>query len=82
MLVIILFVGGGLFALKGLVTSVMLTWPDTRNVAMQYMQENGITPENSVAEGYTPYSPNSIDMLFDYNLESPDGKKYLYLFRH
>ncbi|MEL7656716.1 MAG: glycosyltransferase family 39 protein [Bacillota bacterium] len=37
--------------------SITMTYQDTRYSALIYCQNNGITPENSIYEGYTPFSP-------------------------
>jgi hypothetical protein len=50
--------------IKALYTSISLGYTDTRVLALDYAQSNGITPENSLYEGYTPFqvrqSPKSI----------------------
>lgn len=46
-----------IYALNGFTSSVVLNWLDTRVVALKYLEEQNITPENSVSEGYTPFFP-------------------------
>lgn len=69
----------GVYALQGVLTSVMLTWPDTRNEALHFMLENGITEDKSISEGYTPYFPNSKAFIFEYDLQNPDDKEFMVL---
>lgn len=33
--------------------------PDTRSIALDWCEENGITPENSIPDAYTPFQPNN-----------------------
>ncbi|TLM98594.1 hypothetical protein FDZ73_23200, partial [bacterium] len=49
-------VGLGLF-LTSLSASITMTYQDTRYAALLYSQEHGITAQNSLYEGYTPFSP-------------------------
>ena len=43
-----------------------MTFTDTRVVALQYCQANEITPENSIFEAYTPFTPvGGGNFLFD-----------------
>lgn len=67
------------FVLKGTVTSLMLTWPDTRNEALRYMEGNDITDDNTVSEGYTPYNPNNKNDIFEFDIFNPGEKEYLVL---
>ncbi len=39
--------------------SIRMTYTNTNAAALQYAQANGITPENSVFEGYTPFLPGT-----------------------
>lgn len=59
------------YALNGFTTSVLLTWQDTRVVALQFIEENQITEENSAFEGYTPFVPRIVKSIFDFNFEDP-----------
>lgn len=43
--------------LSGLSYTKTLSLPDSRNLALQDFQQLGITPENSLYEGYTPFDP-------------------------
>ncbi|NLO71519.1 MAG: phospholipid carrier-dependent glycosyltransferase [Porphyromonadaceae bacterium] len=65
------------FVLKGINTSIMLTWKDTRNIALNYMEENGIDPEITISDGYTPHYPNSKTDIFAFNIFEPNEKKYI-----
>jgi len=44
-------------------TSMMFT--DTRLIALSYAEERGITPENSLYEGYTPFLPGHPRTIFN-----------------
>ena len=65
------------FVLKGINTSVMLTWKDTRNIALNYMENHGIDEENTISEGYTPHLPNSKNDIYSFNIIEPKEKKYI-----
>lgn len=65
------------FVFKGINTSVMLTWRDTRNIALHFMEENGIDDENTISDGYTPLYPNSKNYIFAFNIFEPKEKKYI-----
>ena len=56
-------------AISGLADSSRMGFIDTRIAALNYCNENGITPENSIYEGYTPFTPNSYDVIFDTNID-------------
>lgn len=79
MLSAILLAGFVPFVLRGTVTSVMLTWSDTRNEALHYMEENGITEENTISEGYTPHNPNNKTYIYDFDIFEPGEKEYVVL---
>ncbi len=67
------FVQQGIAALY---TSISLGYTDTRILALDYAQTNGITPENSLYEGYTPFqkrqAPKTI--FSDYEDQKNDYK--------
>lgn len=65
------------FVFKEINTSVMLTWKDTRNIALNYMEENGIDVENSISDGYTPHYPNSKTDIFAFNIFKPNERKFI-----
>ncbi len=65
------------FALKGTVTSIVLTWQDTRYVALLYMEENGITEENTISEGFTPHNSLNNNYIFDFDIFEPGEKEYI-----
>ena len=77
----LIFLGGfGLvYALNGLTTSVLLTWQDTRVVALQFVEKKDITQENTVSEGYTPFLPRTVKTIFDFNLDEPGQIRYAIL---
>ena len=76
---LVLAVGFVPFTLKGIVTSIMLTWADTRNLALSYMEENNITRENTISEGYTPFNPNNKNDIFQFDIFQPGEKQHLVL---
>ena len=57
---------------------VRMSFTDTRVVAQEYCEENNITRENSIFEGYTPLLPTYPKTIFDENLQQ-DGIKYVIL---
>ena len=65
------------FALKGTVTSIVLTWQGTRYVALLYMEENGITEENTISEGFTPHNSLNNNYIFDFDIFEPGEKEYI-----
>jgi len=76
---VILLAGFVPFVLRGTVTSVMLTWSDTRNEALHYMEENNISNENTISEGYTPHNPNNKTDIYDFDIFEPGEKEYVVL---
>ena len=68
-----------IYALNGVTTSVLLTWKDTRVVALEYMSENDITQENSMSEGYTPFLPRIVQPIFDFDFDNPGQIHYVIL---
>lgn len=67
------------FMLKGTVTSLMLTWQDTRNEALRYMEENDIAKDQTVSDGYSPYNPSNKNDIYAFDIFRPGEKKYLVL---
>ena len=51
-LIVLFFAEQGISSLQ---TSISRGFTDTRVVALEFAQTNGITPENSLYEGYTPF---------------------------
>jgi hypothetical protein len=68
-----------MYMLNGLTSSVVLTWRDTRVEALQYLNEHGITPQNSVSEGYTPFLSRTYKTIFDFDFNDPGQKHYVIL---
>lgn len=62
--------------------SISLTQPDTRNIALKYCDENGITPENSAFEGYTPFLPQYPKFIFDFKEGKNPSIDYFILSSH
>lgn len=67
------------FILKGTVTSLMLTWLDTRNIALRFMGEYDITENKTVSEGYTPYNPGNKNDIYEFDIFNPGEKEYFVL---
>lgn len=67
------------FILKGTVTSLMLTWPDTRNEALHYMEEYEITENKTVSDGYTPFNPGNKNDIYEFDIFNPGEKEYFVL---
>jgi len=59
--------------------SIKLSFTDTRVVALDYCIKNGITSENSIFEGYTPFNPQNPGNVFDFDVNNNDDKKYIIL---
>lgn len=78
-LIICLAAGFLPFVLKGTVTALMLTWQDTRNEALHYMEENDITVDNTLSEGYTPHNPGNKNDIFAFDISNPGDKEYIVL---
>ena len=76
-LAVLLLIGFVPFVLKGTVTSVMLTWQDTRNEALHYMQEYGLTNDVTLSDGYTPYNPNNKNDIYAFDFSGPGEIKYI-----
>jgi len=76
---VFLIVFFSLFALNGLTSSVLLTWQDTRVVALDFLNKNNITMENSISEGYTPFYPRYAGRIFDFNYNNPGQIRYVIL---
>lgn len=55
--------------ISGLADSSRMTFTDTRLVALNYCNETGITPENSIYEGYTPFIPRMYQVIFDEEID-------------
>lgn len=70
---------GLMYALNGLTSSILLTWQDTRVVALEFAETNKITQEISVYEGYTPFLPRTVKSIFDFNLDDPGEIQYVIL---
>ena len=66
-LAIIITVGGALYIVNGLTASVLFTWQDTRNIALEYLQSENITPEKTISEGYSPYLPRTVKTIFEFD---------------
>lgn len=60
-------------------SSIKLSFTDTRVVALDYCIENGITSENSIYEGYTPFNPQNPGNIFDFDINNNIDKKYIIL---
>lgn len=65
--------------LVSLYTTVRATFTDTRLVALDFCQENGITQENAIFDGYTPFLPHGSKFLDAEEIDKNDGKSYIIL---
>jgi len=74
---VLLLAGFVPFVLKGTVTSVMLTWQDTRNEALHYMEEYGMSEEMILSDGYTPYNPNNKNDIYEFDFSNPGVKRFI-----
>lgn len=70
---------GVIYGLNGLTTSLVLDWQDTRVEALQFLTENGVTTENSVSEGYTPFYARDVKTIFDFDFNDPGEIDYVIL---
>ena len=68
-----------IYALNGVTSSLILTWQDTRVVALEFASKNDITPENSVYESYTPFLPRNLRTIFNFDIDDPGPFKYVIL---
>jgi hypothetical protein len=59
--------------------SVIMTFTDTRVASLNYCEENQITAENSLYEGYTPFYPESPKNIFDENPFEDETIDYIIL---
>lgn len=53
-----------LMSIQSAYGSVRQSWKDTRVLGLEYFQQVGITPTNSVSEGYTPFNPDNATRIF------------------
>jgi 4-amino-4-deoxy-L-arabinose transferase-like glycosyltransferase len=60
-------------------TSIRMTFTDTREVALNYCNEMGITAENSLFEGYTPLQPQHPKTIFNEYEEITYDIRYIVL---
>lgn len=60
---------GVMYSLNGLTSSLILDWQDTRVDAHQLLTENGITEENSISEGYTPFYSRAVQTIFNFDFK-------------
>jgi hypothetical protein len=65
--------------LYSLSASIKLSFTDTRVVALEYCKENGITRENSIYEGYTPFNSQNPGNIFDFDIKNNIDIKYIIL---
>ncbi|MBP3037894.1 glycosyltransferase family 39 protein [Bacillaceae bacterium Marseille-Q3522] len=58
------------------IESYRKTIPDTRAIALKYVESMAITANNTLFEGYTPFNPRGVKYIFN---EYPTDKKYIIL---
>ena len=70
---------GFIYSLNGLTSSLVLDWQDTRVEALQFLTENGVTTENSISEGYTPFYARDVKTIFDFDFKDSGEIDYVIL---
>lgn len=76
-------IGLGYFIVSGSAEAVRWAWPDTRGIALSYLNNEGIKEEESVYEGYSPFHPQKWKNFHDIDRETIlDGKKYIIMSDH
>ncbi len=81
--IILLFVGIGFYAISSIAEAIRWAWPDTRWVALNYLNNEGIKEEECVYEGYTPFYPQKWKHFHDLDRDTIlDGKKYIIMSDH
>lgn len=68
-LIILLILGLGFYALKGVGEALRLAWPDTRVSALNYLKEQQIQRDQCLYEGYTPFLPGQPMTFQDQDIE-------------
>lgn len=68
-----------LLALRGVSSSTNMALTDTRAASYAYANENNITKNNSLFEGYTPFNPRGIPQIYDFNWEDTEATKFVIL---
>ena len=53
------------------------SFTDTRVESLRYCNENGITKENALYEGYTPLSPSSVSRIIDVSTKDLETHDYI-----
>lgn len=56
---------------------VRMKFTDTRLIALNYCNQNGITPNNSLYEGYTPFLPGHPKFIFQENITENEDIHYV-----
>lgn len=59
-------------------SSITMTFRDTRYAAQIYCQDHGITPQNSLYESYTPFSP-TLESGYNFHEQYQSGMKSDYI---
>lgn len=76
-IIILLFLGQQLIATVH--TAARISFTDTRLIALAYCQENGITPQNSIYEGYSPFLPQDPKNIDQEEIDNKYDQKYIIL---
>lgn len=61
--------------LSGFARTKFSSLPDTRYTSMQFLEDNGITEENSISEGYTPFLPAQVKQQYNAFVVTEEGVK-------
>ena len=77
--ILFFMVFGFIYGLNGLTSSLVLDWQDTRVEALQFLTENGVTTENSISEGYTPFYARDVKTIFDFDFNDSGEIDYVIL---
>ena len=66
---LLLFFSGITMLLECSIGIMRNSFQDTRVISLEYCNNNGISKDNSISEGYTPFIPNElVNLKFDYNM--------------
>jgi hypothetical protein len=69
----------GLNLLGGVTESVYMDLPDTSVIGLQYLNEQKISPDQTVYEGYTPFAPIGKLDIYDFDFDHPGDIDYAIL---
>lgn len=76
-IIILLFLSQQLIATVH--TSVRMVFTDTRLIASDFSEQNSITPENTIYEGYSPFLPSGAKNITRQEISENEAIKYIML---